>query len=101
MRYVALIFLVVVGIGAPAEAKRAASSARTLPADVRAFVARRDTCDHFRGEDADDPARQREIARGLKRYCTGTDDALARIKARYRGNARVLRLLSRYDANVE
>jgi hypothetical protein len=76
-------------------------SARPLPADVRAFVARRDHCDHFRGEDSDDPARQREIARSLERYCAGTDTTLARLKARYRGNVRVAHVLSRYDPNVE
>ncbi len=76
-------------------------SAQPLPADIRAFIARRDRCDHFRGEDSDDPARRQEIGRNLELYCAGTDAALARLKARYRRNGRVVRLLSRYDPKVE
>ena len=85
----------------PAGAAVARPSARSVPADVRAFIARRDRCDHFRGEDSDDPTRRSEIARSLKRYCTGTDADLSRLKDRYRHNVRVARLLSRYDSNVE
>lgn len=80
---------------------RATGAPRAIPADVRAFVVRRDNCDHFRGEDADDAQRQREIALNLRHYCTGTDRALARLKAKYRRDAHVRRLLSRYDPKVE
>jgi hypothetical protein len=99
---IALAIALLIALAPPAWAAAAPqTSTRPLPADVRAFVARRDRCDHFRGEDSDDPARQREIGRSLERYCTGTDATLARLKVRYRGNVRVARLLSRYDPNVE
>ncbi len=102
MTYIALATALLVAWTPPTGAAAVPQpSARPLPADVRAFVARRDRCDHFRGEDSDDPARQREIARSLERDCAGTDTALARLKTRYRGNVRVVRLLSRYDSNVE
>ena len=75
--------------------------APALPADIRAFVARRDLCDHFRGEEGYDAARTAEIAAQLKRNCRGTDAALARLKRVYRGNARVQTVLTRYESRIE
>lgn len=72
-----------------------------LPADVRAFTARRDLCDHFRGEEGYDAARQAEIAAQVRRNCRGTDRALARLKRLYRGNARVRAVLARYESGIE
>lgn len=43
--------------------------AAVLPPEVAAFIARRDRCDHFRGEESDDPARQRTIQRALTANC--------------------------------
>jgi hypothetical protein len=75
--------------------------ASELPRDVAAFVARRDRCDHFRGEEADDPARAAAIARALEANCRGTDAELARLKRRHAGDPAVRARLSGYDPRIE
>ncbi len=72
-----------------------------LPADVRAFISRRDDCDHFRGETASDATRQAQIERQLRQLCTGTDRELARLLRRYAQNAAVMTALDTYDRNIE
>lgn len=101
IRIVFAIALLAGAIMAAPSPAYAAPSSRPLPPDVRAFVARRDQCDHFRGEDSDDPERRRGITHSLFRFCTGTDAELARLKKRYRRDARVIRRLARYDPDVE
>ncbi len=72
-----------------------------LPRDVRAYVARRDQCDHFRGEDSPDEARQAQIQAAQLRLCTGADAQLARLKRIHARNRAVQRLLDRYDPRIE
>ncbi|MFC0406898.1 hypothetical protein [Roseomonas elaeocarpi] len=66
-----------------------------------AFIARRDRCDHVRGEEADDPARAAVLARALERNCRGTDADLARLKRRHAGNPAVRSRLDGYDPRIE
>ncbi|WP_294292843.1 hypothetical protein [uncultured Sphingomonas sp.] len=73
----------------------------TLPADVVTFKARRDECDHFRGEDADDEARAAQLEQELNRTCKGTDSALAGLRRRYAANAAVIAALANYESDVE
>ncbi|WP_139281384.1 hypothetical protein [Muricoccus roseus] len=75
--------------------------AAEAPPDVQAFTARRDRCDHFRGEDSDDPARAGAIARALEANCRGTDAELERLKRRHAGNPAIRRRLDAYEAKVE
>jgi hypothetical protein len=75
--------------------------AADLPPEVAAFVARRDRCDHFRGEESDDPARSRRIQRELAANCRGTDLELARLKRLHAGRPDLRAMLDRYDAHVE
>lgn len=75
--------------------------AAELPHDVTAFVARRDRCDHFRGEEADDPARQAAIAKALAETCHGTDAELTRLRRRHAEDAGVQQRLRGYDTNIE
>ena len=72
-----------------------------LPDDVRAFMERRNGCDHFRGEDSPYSERRAQIDEELKRLCTGTDAELARLKQVYAGNETVQRLLAEYEVNIE
>lgn len=72
-----------------------------LPRDVRAYVVRRDTCDHFRGEDSPEAARSKEIEAATIRFCTGADRQLARLKRAYAHNRAVQRRLDRYDPRIE
>lgn len=86
---------------AGAAAAQPAPAPASLPADVRAFMSRRDRCDHFRGEEATDAERTAEIAAQLATACTGTDQALARLRRTYAGNPAVLRALAGYERQVE
>jgi hypothetical protein len=74
-----------------------------LPKDVEQFVAKREGCDHFRGEipDPDQKQRMREVNRELKSLCTGTDNALARLKAKYANNAVVMQTLGEFEPQIE
>lgn len=72
-----------------------------LPREVAAFVACRDRCDHFRGEDPADPARAAQIARATEANCRGTDAELARLKRRHRGDPAARVRLGQYDPQVE
>lgn len=72
-----------------------------LPADVANFKSRRDLCDHFRGEDPYDAERRRFLEENLKKYCTGTDEELSSLKARYGDNEAVLKALAGYEQEIE
>lgn len=73
-----------------------------LPSDVADFIAERQQCDHFRGEDASDPARHAEITAALERYCRGTDARLAALKAKYRnGPSSAQDALAVFDDHIE
>jgi len=79
----------------------APASAADLPPDVVAFMARRDRCDHFRGEDATDAARRIAIDRALAANCRGTDAQRALLLRRHAGNPAVRDRLDGYDPDVE
>ena len=72
-----------------------------LPADVVSFRAKRDECDHFRGEEPADEARADFLEKALARTCTGTDAALAALKKRYADQPAVMAVLSNYDEGIE
>lgn len=77
------------------------------PHEVRAFLDRRDGCDHFRGEPipepVDDPGgeRRREIETALRERCTGTDAELVRLRARYRDDAAISAALAGLEDDIE
>jgi hypothetical protein len=79
----------------------AAAGEQVLPAEVAAFVERRDQCDHFRGEESYDQQRAAELRSWLAQTCKGTDAELARLRARYAGDHGVSEKLSAYEAKVE
>lgn len=72
-----------------------------LPSDVVSFSQDRDQCDHFRGEEADDPARQQQIAAAVAKYCKGTDKKLKALKEKYRNAKTVMQHLGKYELNIE
>ena len=71
--------------------------------DLAAFLERRATCDHLRGEvpDPPDPQRMREIEQGIAQACTGTDAQLAQLKARYRDDPVVSKQLAEFEPRIE
>ena len=80
----------------------------SLPKEVSAFIAQRDTCDHFRGEpyeggDHTEIGRERYkyVTGKLEEYCTGTDKTLADLRQKYSENPSVIEKLSMYDDKIE
>ncbi|MBP6748094.1 MAG: hypothetical protein KA144_00525 [Xanthomonadaceae bacterium] len=77
------------------------------PHEIRAFTERRETCDHFRGEswpDGDEPwaiERREQLIKGMRDGCTGTDAELARLRAKYRDDAELAKLLGEFETSVE
>lgn len=69
---------------------------RPLPPRVRRFIERRQGCDHWRGEYSPDPARRRQIERGVASECTGIDRELVRLRQLYRRTPSVLHALDDY-----
>ncbi|MBB4010055.1 hypothetical protein [Allorhizobium taibaishanense] len=96
LRYSIAVVMSFLGLAEPLFAQTA-----DLPQEVRAFISRRDNCDHFRGEASDDANRRAEIDRELRRLCSGSDAELARLMRRYAGNKVILDLLNQYDPDIE
>ena len=71
--------------------------------DLAAFLERRATCDHLRGEipDPPDPARMREIEQQTAQSCSGTDAQLAALKTRYRNDPVVSKQLAEFEPQIE
>lgn len=73
-----------------------------VPADIRAFVKNADTCEHLAGEwDSDlEPARKREIERGVDKYCLNAQRQLRQVETKYRHDRALLDLIAQhsYDA---
>jgi hypothetical protein len=79
---------------------------RTLPKEVKDFVAERDICDHFRGEPFEGNSREQVerrkfIADSLDIYCSGTDKRLAALKRRYMSNPVAMSKLNQYEERIE
>ena len=47
-----------------------------MPADVQDFIVQHSDCQHWLGETSDDPVRQREVNRTVRRICPGLDARL-------------------------
>jgi len=72
-----------------------------FPQEVSEFEKRRELCDHFRGEEAYDEERGQEILAAHKKYCTGTDVELARLKQKYKNETYIMDLLKKYEEQIE
>ena len=72
-----------------------------VPDDVAQFVGRRQTCDHFRGEEPYSPERRAELEEAAEKYCHGTDRELSALRSKYQGNATVLKVLDEYEKDIE
>ncbi|WP_143707463.1 hypothetical protein [Uliginosibacterium sp. TH139] len=72
-----------------------------VPSDVAKFVARRERCDHFRGEEVYDERRGQYLAKQVFKYCTGTDRQLLALKNRYKSDSDVLKSLSEFEERIE
>jgi hypothetical protein len=84
-----------------AAALSAAAEPAALPDDVSAFLAERESCDHWRGEEGYDAARRAEISWSVCQYCAGTDRKLANLKKKYRSSKRVMEKLTELEPHIE
>ncbi len=82
---------------------RSSFAASELPKEVQSFIAKRDDCDHFRGEipDPSEKRRMKEVIRHLNASCKGTDKALARLRSKYANDERVISRLREYEDEIE
>ena len=64
-------------------------------------MARRESCEHFRGEDPYDAERAAYLERAVAELCRGTDRQLADLKLKYRGSAEVEAALAVYEEAIE
>ena len=90
----------------PPETLDAATGAITpaldsMPQDVASFRARRDDCDHLRGEEAYDAARSAELKILLEQSCKGTDQVLAALRSKYESDDGIIKALQQYDDTIE
>lgn len=91
--------LLLLSLAACAALANAADS--QLPQDVDSFIATREDCDHWRGEDPYDKEREAEINWNVCQTCLGTDEQLASLKKKYANNAAVISVLSEFELKVE
>jgi hypothetical protein len=72
-----------------------------MPADVRAFLERENTCQHFAGEEAYDEARRLELETASERYCDGRERIFADLYERHHDDCALREALigvgNRYD----
>ena len=73
----------------------------STPDDVAQFVERRQTCDHFRGEEPYSPERRAEIEAASEKFCRGTDRELAALRSKYQNNAGILKILDAFENDIE
>jgi hypothetical protein len=75
----------------------------SVPRDVQKFIDRREGCDHMRGEIPDPAEKQRmkEVARELRKQCTGTDKKLTQLKQKYAANSKIIKILNEFEPDVE
>jgi hypothetical protein len=69
-----------------------------VPRDIETFAANAEACEHLGGEyDAEVPAaQQREIERGVRRYCGAASRQLPVLQARYRDDPAMLAIIRRH-----
>ena len=74
-----------------------------IPADVRQFIAQRESCDHFRGEIPESSSKQhmKDVSREIRRLCTGTDRKLARLKQKYSASPALALRLNEFESAIE
>jgi hypothetical protein len=74
-----------------------------LPKDVERFIAKRESCDHFRGEipPPGDKQRMKELNQEIRKWCKGTDRSLAQLKIKYAENTGVTSQLGEFETHVE
>lgn len=77
------------------------------PQEVSDYIAKREICEHFRqepwpeGSSSEERERREFIAAQFERYCGGTDQAIRKLKTRYKDNKSVIKALEKYESDIE
>ena len=72
-----------------------------LPGDIAMFVERRDSCEHFAGEDGYDAERAAFLTKNIVELCTGSKKQLIALRKKYTGNAPAIAALQKYDLDLD
>jgi len=95
--------LLAIGVVLVACADPPAAAPHELPEEVSKFVLDRDLCDHLRGEIPEPGPRRSDSPTidDINRACAGTDDRLARLRAKYANDPRAVTALASYEWPLE
>ncbi len=74
---------------------------RGLPQDVKEFIERRDRCNQWLKEDMANPETASDLINKMMKDCHGTDFELKSLRSKYKDNAAIIEVLSKYEDNVE
>ena len=85
----------------PSPAKAPLSGHALAAEDIDRFIARRDQCDHFRGEEPYDKARGAFLNRKMAETCSRSDAELAALRRKYQNEPAKLRRLADYEDTIE
>ncbi len=79
------------------------ADASRYPYDVSEFLANREACDHFRGEVIDPPDAELKQERdgNIKKFCTGTEAQLTKLKKKYSKRKSIMKQLNELEPNIE
>lgn len=75
--------------------------ASDVPKEIAKFIERRESCDHWRGEDKYNKKRQAEINRAICQACTGTDAELKRLKQKFKDRPDIQAKLNNFEPQIE
>ena len=80
-----------------------AESPSSFPAEVKAFIERRELYDHFRGEftGSSSPERDAAVILEQKKYCENSDRDLETLRKKFEKNPEILSALSKYEIPIE
>lgn len=73
------------------------AQAAPLPADVGAFIERREACEHFLGEEGYDEERRAFLEEQINRHCAEIDEQLAHLRQVHADDPQIQRRLLRYE----
>lgn len=68
-----------------------------LPEDIRTFIARHESCEHFIGEEPYDEERRAFLNEAVSETCTGIDQQLHDLRTRYAEDPALREVLSEFD----
>jgi hypothetical protein len=72
-----------------------------LPKEVSTFLEKRESCDHWRGEEGYDNERRAEIDWSICQSCPRTDSKLALLKKKYRADKASMNKLAELEPRIE